>query len=891
MASGNATVKAVISGDTVVLVGAASSNGPPPEIMLTLSSLQAPKLARTAEQTDEPYAFASREFLRKLLIGKPVRFKVDYRVSVINRDFGSVYLNGENVGLAVAREGFAKVKSIEQSRDGASPDHDELLRLEQVAQSEKKGIYSDDSVTAALRVNWNGLSSDELLGRFKGQQIPAIVEVVRDGASMRVILLKTMQIINFALSGVQCPRINPPVGSEQTGPAPYAKEAKLFTEVRLLHRQVHVKLEGVDKFGNMFGSVVHPSGHNISIELLKEGLGKMTDWSSEFTSVAIRTDMRNAEKLAKLNKIRVWVNYVAPVLQAAESRLTGLVVEVVSGDCLVVALKPSNNEMRLYLSSIRAPRLGNARREEPNAPYAVDAKEALRNKCIGRVVSIEVEYERNNAQNDAAALLTFASVFLEPTAAAAGKKKADAAPVERINLGEQLLTDGFGEVVRHKQDEEKSGYYDALVAAEASARAAKRGQFSGKPSPEARVTDLCFDGNKAKQYLPFLQREKSLRAIVEQVYAGNRFKIYIPKENCTVNYVLAGIKSPQPARPSKEAEPFGEEARKFSRRTVNQRNVIVEIEDMDRAGNAFGPLYVGQKDSKTNIGCHLLAAGYGRIDDFSIDRTSTASDLVKAQDVAKAGRKNIWKNVLPDETVAAAAAPVVRKTADDVWPVVRLSEIVSHTHFFVQNISDRVVATLEDQMRAWTASVGVDGKTVELRKGALIAALFDDGQGPLWNRARIESVSAQAIRVRFIDYGNVEVLPVTRLRPLDPTLVSLPGQAKECVFGFVKQAEPHHEYAADAAHLFNDLAWGKTLTGIVHGRDEAGRFQVSLFVNDKSVSESLLETGVARVDRKSFKAAQSYQKKVVDGLLTAQDAAKRRRLCLWQYGDVESDDE
>ncbi|KAF0753464.1 hypothetical protein AaE_005697, partial [Aphanomyces astaci] len=220
MASGNATVKAVISGDTVVLVGAASSNGPPPEIMLTLSSLQAPKLARTAEQTDEPYAFASREFLRKLLIGKPVRFKVDYRVSVINRDFGSVYLNGENVGLAVAREGFAKVKSIEQSRDGASPDHDELLRLEQVAQSEKKGIYSDDSVTAALRVNWNGLSSDELLGRFKGQQIPAIVEVVRDGASMRVILLKTMQIINFALSGVQCPRINPPVGSEQTGPAP-----------------------------------------------------------------------------------------------------------------------------------------------------------------------------------------------------------------------------------------------------------------------------------------------------------------------------------------------------------------------------------------------------------------------------------------------------------------------------------------------------------------------------------------------------------------------------------------------------------------------------------------------------------------------------------------------
>jgi len=52
MASGNATVKAVISGDTIVLLGN-STNGPPPELMLTLASLQAPRLARTAEQHDE----------------------------------------------------------------------------------------------------------------------------------------------------------------------------------------------------------------------------------------------------------------------------------------------------------------------------------------------------------------------------------------------------------------------------------------------------------------------------------------------------------------------------------------------------------------------------------------------------------------------------------------------------------------------------------------------------------------------------------------------------------------------------------------------------------------------------------------------------------------------
>ena len=49
---GKATIKAVLSGDTVVLMGTAV-NGPPPELTLTLASLQAPKLARNPEQSNE----------------------------------------------------------------------------------------------------------------------------------------------------------------------------------------------------------------------------------------------------------------------------------------------------------------------------------------------------------------------------------------------------------------------------------------------------------------------------------------------------------------------------------------------------------------------------------------------------------------------------------------------------------------------------------------------------------------------------------------------------------------------------------------------------------------------------------------------------------------------
>ena len=89
-------VQSVVSGDTLVLVGKAN-NGPPPEITITLSYVQCPKIARGPSQTDEAFAWESREFLRALCVGKPVEFRVTQTVSSINRTFGDVMLNGTPV--------------------------------------------------------------------------------------------------------------------------------------------------------------------------------------------------------------------------------------------------------------------------------------------------------------------------------------------------------------------------------------------------------------------------------------------------------------------------------------------------------------------------------------------------------------------------------------------------------------------------------------------------------------------------------------------------------------------------------------------------------------------------------------------------------------------------
>lgn len=66
-------------------------------------------------------------------------------------------------------------------------------------------------------------------------------------------------------------------------------------------------------------------------------------------------------------------------------------IEVVSGDCVVVAddAAPYGSpaaERRVNLSSIRAPKIGNPKKEERPAAYAREAKEYLRNLLIGQQV-------------------------------------------------------------------------------------------------------------------------------------------------------------------------------------------------------------------------------------------------------------------------------------------------------------------------------------------------------------------------------------------------------------------------------------------------------------------------------------------------------------------------
>jgi hypothetical protein len=58
------------------------------------------------------------------------------------------------------------------------------------------------------------------------------------------------------------------------------RRAKQFVEARLLHRDLKISLHGTDKSGICpVGTIHHPKG-SIGVELLKNGLARVSDWSS-----------------------------------------------------------------------------------------------------------------------------------------------------------------------------------------------------------------------------------------------------------------------------------------------------------------------------------------------------------------------------------------------------------------------------------------------------------------------------------------------------------------------------------------------------------------------------------------------------------------------------------
>uniref|UniRef100_A0ABM5GLB7 Staphylococcal nuclease domain-containing protein n=1 Tax=Pogona vitticeps TaxID=103695 RepID=A0ABM5GLB7_9SAUR len=879
-------VKMVLSGCAIIVRGQ-PRGGPPPERQINLSNIRAGNLARRAaagqpdgkDTPDEPWGFPAREFLRKKLIGKEVCFTVEYKTPQ-GREYGMVYLGkdttGENIAESLVAEGLA---SRREGVRANNPEQSRLAELEEQARVAKKGLWSEGTGSHTVRdIKYTIENPRHFVDSLHQKPVNAIIEHVRDGSVVRALLLPDYYLVTVMLSGIKCPTFKREADGTET-PEPFAAEGRFFTESRLLQRDVQIVLESCHN-QNILGTILHPNG-NITELLLKEGFARCVDWSiAVYTRGAEK--LRAAERYAKERKLRIWRDYVAPTanLDQKDKQFVAKVMQVLNADAIVVKLN-SGDCKTVHLSSIRPPRLEGEGTQDKNRklrplydiPYMFEAREFLRKKLIGKKVNVTVDYIR-----PASSATDTVPAFSERTCATV--------TIGGINIAEALVSKGLATVIRYRQDDDqRSSHYDELLAAEARAIKNSKGLHSKKEVPIHRVADISGDTQKAKQFLPFLQRAGRSEAVVEYVFSGSRLKLYLPKETCLITFLLAGIECPRGARnlPGlvQEGEPFSEEATLFTKELVLQREVEVEVESMDKAGNFIGWLHVEGNNLSVALVEHALSKVH-----FTAERSSYFKALTAAEEAAKQKKEKVWSHYEEPPVEDVVAVPEEEERVANYKPVF-VTEITDSLHFYVQDVETG--AQLEKLMETMRAEIAahppVEGAYTP-RRGDYCLAKFVDGE---WYRARVEKVESPAkVHVFYIDYGNKETLPSTRLATLPQAFSTriMPAQATEYKFAFIQV--PHDEEArADAVDsVVRDIQNSQCLLNVEHAGPSCPHVTLQFADSKGDVGLGLVKEGLVMVEPRKEKQFQ----KVVTDYLNAQEAAKSARLNLWRYGDFRADD-
>lgn len=900
--TGRAFVKAVPSGDTVVLQVLTTGAEKRPDITLSLSSLTAPRLGRYAPSQnpvkDQAFAWESRDFLRELVIGKVVSYVIENKNPKNNRDYGLIYLGEDNICKEIAANGWATVFKP----TGREPQGDLLELINLSAEAEKLGLgifQTDEEVRkASIRNFLNSYDIFAVYERFRlrqsknGQVSPskAFVEQVKTGSQVRLWFSEVLkgQSVYYNLlvriSGVECPA--PAQKDKEEKNAPFFAEAKEFTEERILHRVVDVVFQGIDASKTIQVKIIY--GDNVlSHDLVREGLAKVNE-AHQTSDITILTQLENE---AKNSHLRIWENYVAPAetreIVKSDKEFYGKVREIMSGTTIIVSdLSNSSIKKQINFSSLLPFKLDDPKDEALKEHIRKVGRETLRG-LVGKKVRVVLDYTRQvQVGKDKIEERPFYSVYYD-----------------NVNVSKAIVEKGLAQVVKHRQNEKRSPIYDQLVIAEKNAEKRGEGRYAKNlssfrandltPLPPTRTHKEQQDVlKKAKQYFTFLKTGDKIPCVIERVSSATKFKLYIPKETCYISFMLQGIKTPQ-IKNDKKSEPYAEEALEFARDKTLQRDGEVTIEDQDKFGNFSGTLFV----NKQNFTTALLRSGYASLRPGA-NKLNYYSEYIQAEDTAKRANKKIWANWDEDEEEEklriqqeqenahrASATHVKKRRAVNVI----VSEITDASHFYVQFKDD--LSKLEDlskqiQEAEKNVASGWKPKTKDT-----ILAKSQDGQ---WYRARIRETSKGDSEndwrfvVHHIDTGKNEQVKLADLAPIEQKFLTLVPQARESIMASISTPKITQDFGQEAVDFLSSLVKGKTLLAVIEDRDHDGKLYLTLGDTETNthITAALLSNGYARINRRAIKSLP----KTLAKLEEEEEKAKRDHLNLWQYGDI-SDDE
>lgn len=180
--------------------------------------------------------------------------------------------------------------------------------------------------------------------------------------------------------------------------------------------------------------------------------------------------------------------------------------------------------------------------------------------------------------------------------------------------------------------------------------------------------------------------------------------------------------------------------------------------------------------------------------------------------------------------------------------------------------------------------------------GEYVAAKFTEDD--TFYRAKIRHVNREAkeAEVLYIDYGNSEKIPFSRLRPLKQPqfqTTKLKAQAIDAVFSFL-QFPTQADYASESVELVTHLTSGKQLVANVDWTSPEGILHVTLYdpnssdSMEASLNSEIVSEGLAMVPFKLRPYEMAYPE-MLKALREKEAVAKGERRGMWEYGDITED--
>jgi len=337
-----------------------------------------------------------------------------------------------------------------------------------------------------------------------------------------------------------------------------------------------------------------------------------------------------------------------------------------------------------------------------------------------------------------------------------------------------------------------------------------------------------------------------------------------------------------------------------------QRNVEIEIETVDKTGTFLGSAWEG----KDNVSIALLEAGLAKLHpSFSTDRVTEGHLLLRAEESAKKKNLKVWEGFVEGQEEANRAAAVGAKASEAKAIPVCVTDVLGGGKFYVQTEEARVASVQKALEGLRLKDKPLPPGTFVPQKGDTVIAQFSSDNS--WNRAMIVNTprvtgppsGKSEYEVFYIDYGNQETVPLSRLRPLDPSVATpAQGLAQLCSLAHIKVPELQDDCGEEAAEFLSECVANKPLLMKVEDKDTTGGkvkgqgtgpcLIVTLIdpASSKTIQSLMLEDGLAKLEKLN-RWDGPEKKKVHAEYEEFLNSAKKNRLNIWSYGDVESDEE